>query len=211
MTLAALVVLGAASPARADSPLTSTTLSAGYETEPLVAEAAQSGMTPSVAAALSDPSVPHDVRAAIVATFGWAISGQDNARQYLAFVAQSRGTSLARLRVADLTAEEALALGYLAAMDDYLELQPIGGGAPIERTTPLTLLAHAKRQAPNDRVVALVHGLVRAQYALHKGRWCEAWHAVYDVILPQGPSSIPMRRPALDSITTYMGLYHTYC
>ena len=207
--LTSLLSVSFAAAAHADSPLTSTSLAAGYESDPLVVEAGQSGMTATVAAALSDPRVPHDLRAAIVATFGWSIGGQDNAHTYLSFVAQSRGTTPARLRVADLSAEEALSLGYLAAMDDYLGLQPIGGPSPIERATPLTLLAQAKREAASDAVVALVHGLVRAQYDLHKNRWCQAWHAVFDVV--RAHPGISMRAQALASITSYMALYQPYC
>lgn len=206
-----LAVLGIAASAQADSPLTSTQLSAGYESEPLVAQAAQAGMTPAVAAALADPAVPHDLRTAMIAAMGWSLRGQDNARRFLTFVARRRhDTSPARLRVAELGAQEALALGYLVAMDDYLQLEPMGGQGEVERASALTLLAHAQREAPNEPVVALVHGLVRAQHALHEGNWCKAWQAVSRILAQHG-QSIPMRRPALDSITSYMSLYRSYC
>jgi len=197
----ALALVGPVASARADSPLTGTSLAAGYGDVPAVQRAGRQGMGPAVARTLSDPSVPTHVRAAVAASFGWSLGGEDNARAYLNELARARGTSPSSIRLADLGAPEAMALGLLRALDDYLELRPMGGAGQLERSSPLVLLRQAKAQAPGDPVVALVHGLVRAQYDLHKDRWCRAWHDVFDVIRANG-GSLPVRPEALQSVTT---------
>ena len=172
-----LVALGLAlagtATAAADSPLTSTTFHGAYSDVPLVAEAAGQGLTPAVMRGLSDPAVPHDVRAATVNALGWSIGGHQNARRYLAFVAQEHGRSPAQLDVADLTAPEAMALDYMRALDDYFDVSPIGGPGQVGRATPLTLLDHAVSESGGDRAVALMRALVHAQIELHKNRWCD--------------------------------------
>ena len=209
-TLAALVLaLGPAASAAADSPLTSTTFHGAYSDVPLVADAAGQGLTPEVMRGLGDPGVPHDVRAAAVNALGWSIGGQQNARRYLDFVAHARGKPVARLRVADLSAAEAMALGYMRALDDYFDVSPIGGAGQVGRATPLTLLDHALSESGGDRAVALMRALVHAQIELHKNRWCDAYTAVFDVL---NARTDPVLRPAAQqTVASYMSLYRSYC
>jgi len=196
--------------ARADSPLTSTTFHAAYADVEPVARVARDGLTPATMDDLSDVAVPHDVRAAMVNALGWRGGRQrGNSRTYLDHIATRHGRPAARLRPADLSAQEALALGYMVAMDHYLDLAPIGGRGALARAAPARILGQARRQAPNDFTVALILGLVRAQGFLHKtNRWCRVHREVFSVV-NGGPSN--MRQAALDAITGYMQSYQSYC
>jgi hypothetical protein len=211
MTLVALaaLTLSLSGVAHADSPLTSTPFASAYSDVAAVARA-QNGPSDEVFADLSNPDVPNDVRAAIVNALGWTFGGQDHSERYVAYLARARNTTEARLRLQDLAAHEVFALGYMAAMDDYSELQPMAVQGELGRLSPTDLMEAARGAAPSDAVVGLVHALVRAQGIMHK-RGMNGWCAVWQAVSAQLARLTTLRGAALREIETYMRGYRAHC
>ena len=197
--------------AKADSPLTSTSFAEAYQDVELVRIASTRGLTKDILAALSDPDVPDDVRAAIINTLGWSVSGQQHARAYLDYIAQSRNQPLSELTINELTPQETFSLGYLLAMDDYLNLSPLGGETPLEQLDAVTLLQVAVIKDPANFSLALVHSLAQAQLLLDQPqRWCD----IYQLVAAVNSDFVgdrQMRLQAVEQVMDYISLYQDYC
>ncbi|QIZ73283.1 hypothetical protein [Oxynema aestuarii] len=197
--------------ARADSPLTSTRFWQAYEDVEIVRHASEAKLDDRVMAALSDPDVPHDVRAAIVNALGWQFETTYNARQYLEYVAERHDRPTSELAIADLTAEETFALGYLLAMDDYFTMKAIGGEGEVMQTDALNLVEAAIDKQPKSLSIFLVRSLVRAQEEMDRvERWCGVYQGV-DTALKKYPFETDMRPEAVDIIMGYIEGYQDYC
>lgn len=218
-------LLGAPVAAHADSPLTSTPFHTEYSDVPAVVRARDAQvLDDATMAALRDPAVANDVRAAIVNALGWRYyDGREparrHARTFLDYVAGAHGVPAHRLRIDDLTNEELFALGYLAAMDRYRHLDAIGGTGGVERATPQTLLQHAARRAPGDRTITTVHALVLAQAqmerddisngaAVQRG-FCNVWRRYTATV--GAPAQRDLRPPAREIVERYMSGYSSSC
>lgn len=207
----ALLLALAPLPAAAHSPLTSTDFHRDYAGVQEVDHARAHGLDSRTIALLRDPSVPSDVRAAMVNALGWSVDGQQNARAFASALAAAHGVAPGQLRAEHLSPEELLALGYMAALDDYFGLSPVGGATGLSTSRPIELLERAARAAPNDFPIAIVLALVRAQAHLDDpaNGSCKAWSAVRGAFarFPQ-PS---MRPDAVRRIAEYMDLYGGSC
>jgi hypothetical protein len=217
-----LVSLLAPLAAQADSPLTSTPFHTAYGDEPIVVRARGVTALDSVTIhQLRDPSIANDVRAAAVNALGWRdYRGPETSRPYaqtfLRFLSNEHHTRADQLRIEDLTTEDLFVLGYLAAMDRYRDLGPIGGGqGPVQRATPRELLEEAARRMPRDRAIATVVSLVTAQAELerrdigngervHRG-FCGVWR-VYQASPADG-----LRPQANEIVDSYMRAYRSSC
>lgn len=226
--LASILATFACTPlaARADSPLTSTPFHTAYGDHPVVVHARGVQTIDSVTMhRLRDPSIPHDVRAAIVNALGWRYydarqSPRAHARTFLRYVANAHRKPADQLRIEDVTTEDLLALGYLAAMDRYHDLAPIGGGrGPVQLAQPRALLAEAARRAPGDRTIATVRALVLAQAEIERGTisdgdriergFCRVWRTYEEAT--SGPASTDLRPQARQVVDSYMHGYRRYC
>ncbi|HBL62133.1 MAG TPA: hypothetical protein DDZ80_28140 [Cyanobacteria bacterium UBA8803] len=206
-------VVAAAPAALADSPLTTTEFAVVYQDVDIVRHVTRRGLDQKVLKALSDPNVPHDVRAAIVNQIGWSNEPQQNAQLYLDYIARSRKTQPSNLKLTRLTSQEALALGYLLAMDNRFSLMsPIGGRGEVLQANALTLLDTAAAKAPDDFAVALIRSIVEAQTVFDAGpdNWCEVYHTVNSTV-EEFPGDRNMRPEAVDIIMDYMNSYEPYC
>ena len=196
--------------AKADSPLTSTSFAEAYQDVELV-RIASKGLTEDILKALSDPDVPDDVRAAIINALGWSVSGQQHARVYLDYIAQSRNQPLSELTIDELTPQETFSLGYLLAMDDYWNLSPLGGKTPLEQLDAVTLLQVAVIEDPANFSLALVHSLAQAQLLLDQPqRWCD----IYQLVAAVNSDFVgdrQMRLQAVEQVMDYISLYQDYC
>ncbi|WP_199247538.1 hypothetical protein [[Phormidium] sp. ETS-05] len=195
---------------RADSPLTSTDFNRAYQDVALVKKAGTSGMDESIMAALSNPNVPHDVRAAIVNALGWNIDGQQNGRMYAEYVARSHNVTTSELTIDMLTPQEAFALGYLLAMDDYFTMKPLGGTGEVEQARPLELLDAAVGKNHRDFSIYLIRSLVRTQNEMHRLTWCGVYTDISSAI-SGFPFERNMRDEAVGVIMEYMNIYQEYC
>lgn len=197
--------------AKADSPLTSTNFSQAYQDVELVNLATNKQLTPALMAALSDPMISNDVRAAIINALGWSTEGQNNAVVYLDYLAKRYQQNRLSLKVETLRTEEIFALGYLLAMDDYFTLKAIGGTGELEQSDALTLLSIASARQPNDFTIALIYKLVQSQvYLADFAQWCDVYKTVSTVV-KNFPPERNMRPPAVDIIMEYIQNYQEYC
>ncbi|MGF1481457.1 MAG: hypothetical protein ACFB4I_18565 [Cyanophyceae cyanobacterium] len=194
--------------AKADSPLTSTPFADAYQDVEVVKEASGQGLTDDVLAALSDPEVPDDVRAAIVNALGWSVEGQNHASEYLEYLS---GRNESTLTIDELTPEEAFSFGYLLAMDDYFRLSAIGGSRPLEKLDAISVLRAAVLKNPNNFSVALIHSLAQAQLLMRDfERWCD----VYQLVAAVNDNFVGernMREEAVEIVMDYISLYQDYC
>ena len=204
-------VLLSTSAVKADSPLTSTPIAEAYQDVELVRIASKKGLTKNILEALSDPDVPDDIRAAIINALGWSVEGQQHARAYLDYIAQSRNQPLSELTIDELTPQETFSLGYLLAMDDYFNLSFLGGETPLEQLDAVTFLQAAVLKDPANFSVALVHSLAQAQLLLDQPqRWCD----IYQLVAAVDGDFVgdrQMRLQAVEQVMDYISLYQDYC
>ena len=207
---ALLGTLWAPRTASADSPLTSTDFAVVYQDTSLVARATEHAFDERFAVALIDQKVPHDVRAALINAFGWSVKGQNNAGVLLEYIAKQRGMRAEQLKPTELSAAELFSLGYMRAMDNYLELSPIGGGeGPLQLASPLELLKVAQMKAPKDYTIALIGSLVQAQAAMQDD-WCVVFTSVNQTV--EGfKGERNLRDEATKIIMEYITLYKSAC
>lgn len=209
--LAASAVFVGLPMARADSPLTSTPIANAYQDVDLVQMAIVNGMSQEVLAALSDPDVPNDVRAAMVNALGWSFDGQNHAETYLDYIASTREQSLAELTIEELTPQETFSLGYLLALDDYFELSAIGGNTPLEQLGALTVLQAAVLKDPSSFSVALVQSLAQAQSLMSRHeRWCDVYQRVA-AVNDNFVGDRHLRPEATEIVMDYISLYKASC
>jgi|GEM_PF-3193349 len=180
--------------AHADSPVTSTDFYAAYTDEAIVQSAREARvMTPELASYLADEDHPLDVRAAVINAIGWESERTGRAE---AFAQLTYGKPLAELAKADLRGDEQFVIGYLLAMDDYLE------------TSEAELwLADARQLLPDSFTVALIHALVQAQGEMKDAAgWPQVWRTVADVAF-NPDLQMDMRPDAAEIIFDYMVSY----
>ncbi|HEY9652984.1 MAG TPA: hypothetical protein V6C95_20175 [Coleofasciculaceae cyanobacterium] len=206
-------IVATAPAALADSPLTSTDFADAYQDVNVVQQAERNGLNERVLKALSDPKVPQDVRAAIVNEIGWSNEPQQNATIYLDYIARRHNTGPSEITLDMLTPQEAMALGYLLAMDNRFYLnQPIGGPGEVQQTDALSIVEAAVAKAPQDFSVALIHSLIQSQHEFDRGpaNWCAVYETVQGTVEEfQGARN--MRPQAVDIIMDYIGIYEDNC
>lgn len=195
--LGLLCLFGWGSPARADSPITSTPIADVYLDIPLVQKARNTGtLTPEMAQFLSDNRYPIDQKAALVNALSWRVEGKQNAQIYQKFLADRYGA----MNLKKLTPHEVFALAYLTVMDDYFN---------PERAMPLFDQALLRNR--NSLTVGLIRILNRAQIVMTQpGEWCRVWR------LAEGTNqnrtlTADLRPAARKIILDYMILYRDSC
>ena len=192
--LGALGVLTAlvASPATADSPITSTHFCEAYLDYPIVVDAQKSGVvTKDIARYLTDDN-PIDVKAAVINALSWDTDGKDNAARYCKLRYRDTGEPP---DVKDMDGHEAFVLGYLTVMDDY-----------FHPDAALPYMDRARELLPESYTVAMVRALVMAQAQMDKDDWGPLWESV-SAVMENEELNGDMRVGAVKIITDYMILY----
>ncbi len=206
-----LAVLAVCAPAtaRADSPLTSIDLSAGYDDLAAVRSArASKKLQGSALELLLSANAPMDQRIAVACAAGW---GQQNAEAFLEALAIAHKVDAVALEAKSLTAAEKLLLGYLVALDKYLDLQPLQAGAKgLRGALPKKLVDEGAAAFPDDFAVQYVRALVTAQ-GLPVERWCEVYRIPKKVLDRFPPAKRNLRPAAVQSAADYLSLYEKEC
>ncbi|HEY9827555.1 MAG TPA: hypothetical protein V6D19_19125 [Stenomitos sp.] len=188
------------SPSLADSPLTSTPFSNAYQDYEIVQRAKRTGILDlTMAEYLSSPSAPIDIKAALINALSWDFKGKKNAVLYRYFLGVKYGRTLEEgLSPNAMTADEAFAMGYLTAMDDYFN---------PDKALPFLRVAFTKK--PDSLTVGMIRGLVQAQSAFDSN-WCTVWRKVS---APSTNSDLqPDLRPQAKAIILdYMRGYESSC
>jgi hypothetical protein len=196
--------------ARADSPLTATSLHEAYAGE--IAKLVGTGSdvrARTLEALLGDHAT--DLKAALVSSLGWNTSGQNNAQAFLEALAQRRKVAAAALSFKQLAPEELFVLGYLGAMDDYLELKPLQPGASdLQGAAPAELLTRAAAQVPKDFTIHFILGLVRSQKEMETS-FCAVWQQMSQVLKAFPESERNLKPAAVENVMAYIRIYQDSC
>ena len=178
--------------ALADSPLTSTPFSKVYEDIDLVKQAGNSGViTIEMAEYLADESNPIDVKAAIINALSWEVQGRDNAGLYCEYIYNEK---LEQLDVSSLSGDQEFCIGYLIAMDDYIN---------VHTSVALTYLKEAEQKVLNSFTIASMRAIVDSMYIFDV-----AWDGNMLPIIENDNIQMDMRQDAINIILDYMSLYH---
>ncbi|MBE9194118.1 hypothetical protein IQ219_01990 [Synechocystis sp. LEGE 06083] len=197
---------------RADSPLTSTDLAGAYSDIAAVAWAQQYRiMSPLIVDFLLGDR-PLGEKTAVINAIGWNIDGTNNAEQFLVALARKKGKPPTHLDLGDLTPEELFLVGYLLALDDYLNLGPLSaqGGNDLWRSTPVQLLSKAAYALPENFTVQFVRSLVTGQ-AWFGSSWCALYLEPANVLANFPPEKRNLRPQAVQNAMEYLNLYESYC
>ncbi len=198
-----------ASVAAADSPLTSTDFASAYSDLKAVKEALRTHQVEGEALALLLSARPTDEKAAVVNAIGWQSPG--SARAFVEGLASKRGVEVSDLKLAQLGAVDRFVLGYLRALETYLDPAPFQKGAlDLWGATPLALFDQAAQALPDDFTVHYVRGLLEAQKAMADST-CSAYLATSRVLDRFPPRKRNLRPGAVDAIQAYMTLYKSGC
>ncbi len=180
----------------ADSPLTSTTFSDAYKDLQMVTLAKSAGqMNPQIASYLHAVSIPIEKKAAVINALGWDHVGENNSLAYCNFVF---GKLMSESELYSLSAAEAFVIGYLSAMDAYMN--PEGA---------LPFLKRARNLLGNSYTINIIYALVKAQKAA-EGDFCKAWSYCNKVFM-NSSLDMDMREDARKIIYDYMVLYKGDC
>ena len=208
-----MLLVAVALPARADSPITSTPFHEAYLDVKIVKKAAESGViTGEIAAFLSDPQNPVDVKAAVVNALSWRFEGKNNAELFTWYLALKYDVPLDNFNLEILNSGELFSLGYLTVMDDYFQPQ---NALPILVAANTAWLDDFEKSTPMKKVIGgsfsmvMVQALVRAQIAMD-ANWCDVWQTA-DQVMDNEDLLQDMRPEAVDIIMDYMQGYEEYC
>ncbi|GBF76042.1 hypothetical protein PA598K_04482 [Paenibacillus sp. 598K] len=178
----------------ADSPVTSTDFYVAYADEAIVQTARASRvMTPELASYLADEDQPLAVRAAVINAIGWESERTERAETFAQLTYNKPLTELAKT---DLRGDERFVIGYLLAMDDYLDTNEAE-----------VWLADARPLLPDSFTVALIHALIQAQGEMKNAAgWPQVWRTVAEVAFDPD-LQMDMRPEAAEIIIDYMVSY----
>jgi hypothetical protein len=177
----------------ADSPVTSTEFYKAYMDEPIVQTAAEvRDITKELAEYLADESAPLDIRAAVINAIGWEGEGKGRTEAYVHY---ATGKAYSDLDLSVLRGDELFVIGYLLAMDDYLDT------ANAEE-----LLSNAKKSMKDSFTAAMIYAIVKSQNQMLSSTWQEVWKNVAAVAFDER-LNMDMRPEAAEIIIDYMVLY----
>lgn len=206
VSLTILLTLWAAA-ARADSPITSTDFHTAYLDVALVERAAARGvMDGQIAAFLSGPDNPLDVKAAVINALGWKFEGKNNAELYGWYLAAKYGLRIDNLNLDVINDGELFSLAYLTVMDDYFTPQK---AIPLIDAAWERSAARSRKRGGPGFTVSLIRALIHAQAAMESD-WCAVW-TLTENAMEADARKRDMRAAAVDIITGYMGLYRGDC
>ncbi|MEO6695394.1 MAG: hypothetical protein ABIY50_11040 [Ignavibacteria bacterium] len=178
----------------ADSPLTSTPFHDDYTDVDIVLKAEQLNiMDKEIADYLNNESNPIDVKAAVINALGWEAGG--NFERYCQFAFDRLITEA---DLSDLNKSDAFTIGYLLAMENYLDPDKA-----------VVFLKKARELDKKSFTVNIIYNLVRAQIAMEKD-FCKVWKYSNKVFENKSLKD-DMRSGAKKIIYDYVFLYKNYC
>jgi len=178
---------------RADSPLTSTTISDAYKDIDMVVKAADKGkVTSEIARFLTSKDNSIDEKAAVINAVGWKFEGTEHAEQFCKRVYKK---PLKDIKLDELDGDALFCIGYLQALDDYFH---------PEKALPY--LEAAQKKNEQSLTVALILALAKAQSIMDSDDHCEMWNIVYRALNDKSLYQ-DMREGAKKIIRDYMILY----
>ncbi|MDZ4713809.1 MAG: hypothetical protein SGI89_15990 [bacterium] len=181
---------------KADSPLTSTPFHDAYTDVDIVLKAEQLGvMNSEFAEYLHNESNPVEVKAALINALGWDFNGKLNSEIYCNEIHKR---AIDRSDISGLNTNELFVIGYLKAMDNYLDPK-----------TSLSFLKQARKKNDESYTVAIIEALVKAQIAMEKD-FCKVWKYGNKVFSNKDLDK-DMRSAGIKIIYDYIAIYKNDC
>ncbi|WP_017294340.1 hypothetical protein [Geminocystis herdmanii] len=200
--------------AKADSPLTSTNIANYYQDIEIISTAQKTKIIDEKILKFLLSKAPLDEKSAVINALGWNFEGQNNSYLFLEGFAKSKGLKINDLTIEQLSYSDKFVLGYLLAMDDYLNLSPLDRNSSISlfKITPLELLTSVALELPDNFTAHFIRALVEGQNNLSNPEsWCNIYQ-IHQLVLNQFPLSERNLRPlAVENIMDYINLYGEYC
>jgi hypothetical protein len=200
--------------AKADSPLTSTNIANYYQDIEIISTAQKIKIINEKILIFLLSTAPLDEKSAVINGLGWNFEGQNNSYLFLEGLAKSKSLNIKDLTIEHLNYSDKFVLGYLLAMDNYLNLSPLdrNSNIPLFRMNPLELLTTVASELPDNFTAHFIRALVEAQNQLSNPEsWCNIYQ-IHQLVLNQFPLSKRNLRPlAVENIMNYINLYSEYC
>jgi hypothetical protein len=179
--------------AKADSPLTSTNLSLGYESSKWVTQA-KTNTGPITGDLVKFLAGKGDLgeKLAVICTLGWGDNAATNAFEFSSYLAKNKP---AKKR----TADDYCCLAYLQALGNYFEVKEAGYTAEL-----------AVEKNPNSFCCQIIWALIKAQQYLHNNTWCEVFKVCEEVRI-NTTFKQDMKPEAVKGIFDYINIYQEEC
>lgn len=184
----------------ADSPLTSTAISAAYKDVKIVQQAAKANgrLTTELINYLAKKKNPIDVKIALINELGWDTEGKTNAAAFWNYLQEKKKYKSMDDFLRSASADMIICLAYLKALDDYLDVQE-----------SITYAQKAKAKNGGSYTIQIICALIEAQSAMDSD-WCEVYKLTNNVRINESLKR-DMRPEAIDIIFEYMDLYKDEC
>ena len=183
----------------ADSPITSTNISAGYSELAIVKEAAnaQGALTDPILRYLCNANEPVDVKIAVISALSWGDQHQRASLLGETLMKQEKRANKTAL-LENTSADNLICLAYLQAMDNYFEVGEALGWA-----------RKACMRNTSSYTIHLVCALIEAQQALDTD-WC-AVYTVCDKVRKNQSLTTDLRQMSELNIFEYIDGYAQFC
>lgn len=181
--------------ASADSPLTSTPFNEAYEDISIVNQARLGVITNDIANYLHSEKNPIDIKAAVINALGWDPDGKSNALTYCNMI---YNRVILESDINSMTASELFVVGYLNAMDNYMN-----------PTKASPFLKQARKILSRSFTVNIIYSLVKAQKAMDLD-FCKAWKYT-EKVFDNDQLTMDMRPAGKKIIYDYMVTYKSSC
>lgn len=184
----------------ADSPLTSTGISAAYKEVKIVQAAAKANgeLTTELMAYLANKKNPLDVKIALINELSWNIDGKDNSTAFLAYLQKKKKYKNIDDFLNKASGDMIICMAYLKALDNYFEVDDA-----------IRYAQKAKSKNGGSYTVNIICALIEAQKAMDSD-WCKVYNLANNVRINESLKR-DMKQEAIDIIFEYMDLYNDNC
>jgi len=177
---------------KADSPLTSTDLSKGYEANKWVVEAkANSLITDKMSQFLIGKGSLGE-KLAVICTLGWGENAAMNAYNFSVYLTKKKPTS-------KRTGDDYCCLAYLQALGNYFDVKEAKMTAEF-----------AVDKNPESFGCNIIFALIKAQEHLHNNTWCDVFK-VCEAVRTNTNLKQDMKPEAVKGIFDYINIYKEEC
>lgn len=149
----------------AASPLIKASFYEAYQSNEIVQYVEERGMFDGrVAAFLVDENVSLGEKAAVINALPWNEKNKESVNTYKMFLGRKHGVGYEDLKLADLSGDELLCLGYMMLLDENIEI------SEAQEVLELAIEKNTQSYTTN-----LIYALASAQVHLNASQDCDAW------------------------------------
>lgn len=184
----------------ADSPLTSTDISAAYQNIPIVIKASKTDgvLTIDLMDYLIGENNPIELKMALINKLGWNRDGKNNSLIFFEYLKEKRSYSNNEDFIKRGNGDELLCMAYLKALDNYVDVDDA-----------INYANSALEKNSKSYTYNIISAIIKAQKAMDSA-WCEVYMLTNKVRLDNSLNS-DMKLEAVTIIFEYMDLYEDNC